>query len=128
MLSQRGYSYKSTKPILKKDIVRMCNLLGEIDYFKDICHFVPEPVYGGGIKFIFKNNEKFFKTVRLGIRRFPHMDENVMDDWKDSEDIVLDKFNRINTILKTFDGTPEFNNKEVNYIEDCLKEIGFIRL
>ena len=128
MLSQRGYSYKSTKPVLKKDIVRLCNLMGEIEYFKDISHFVPEPVYGGGIKFVFKDNEKFFKTVRLGIRRFPHMDENVMDLWKDSEDIVLDKFNRINTVLKTFDGAPEFNNKEVNYIESCLKELGFIRL
>ena len=122
MLSYRGYSYKSTRPILKKDIVKLCNLLGEIEYFKNICHFVPEPVYGGGIKFVFKSNEKFFKTVRLGIRRFPHMDENVMDDWKDSEDIVLDKFNRINTVLMSCGGVSDFTIKEVIISKIVLKK------
>jgi hypothetical protein len=128
MMNLKGYSYKSTKIVYKKDIVRLCELLGELDYFKDICRFAPEPVYGGGIKFVYKENGKMFKTVRLGIRHFPYMDENVMDKWKNSEDIVLDKFNRINTILKSYDGSPVFNNKEVIFFENCLKELGFIRL
>lgn len=126
--NMKGRPYKATKIIYKKDIVELCNLLSNSDYFKDICRFVPEPVYGGGIKFVYKENGKLFKTVRLGIRYFPFMDDNVMDNWKNSKDIVLEKDKRIKTSLKSFDGAPAFTIEEINVFETHLKEIGFVRI
>ena len=50
IINMKGRSYKAIKIIYKKDIIELCNLLSNSDYFKGICYFVPEPVYGGGTK------------------------------------------------------------------------------
>ena len=124
----KGRPYKATKIIYKKDIIELCNLLSNSDYFKDICHFVPEPVFGGGIRFKYKEKEKLYKTMRLGVSHFPFMDDNVMDNWKNSKDIVLQENEKIKTYLKSFDGAPAFTIEEINVFEMHLKEIGFVRV
>ena len=66
--------------------------------------------------------------MRLGISHFPFMDDNVMDNWKNSKDIVLQKNEKIKTFLKSFDGAPAFTIEELIIFEEYFQKIGFVRV
>ena len=64
---------------------------------------MPEAITEGGIQFIFQNNPKWYKTIRLCVwnqaGRWPWVNyKTVLEDWKNNnETIINDKQEILNT-------------------------------
>lgn len=105
----QGLTLKAEKNITKNDIITMCKLLnGKNEYF-NLCEFQPEPITEGGIVFKFKDgsNTKWYKSVRLGIRgKWPRIPNNVMTDWNENNEILIETNYKFTTFLKSFHGAP----------------------
>jgi len=126
-----------TRNITKGDMVNICNDL--TDKFDGKYQFEPEPICDG---FIYITNIDY-KSMRLSCFDNPYVSENVMEDWKDNNDIFVkkttdDKFkgrrktytneklgadgcNYYGTFLKAFDDAPAWTIGELLKIKEVLK-------
>ena len=131
-----GYDLFFTRNITKGDMVNICNDLTK--EFDNKYIFEPEPMRDG---FIYIKDIKY-KCMRLSCFRAPWVNENVMEEWKDNNDIFLkkttdDKFNGrrksyrdtrtgahgrnyYSTILKSFYDAPPWTIEELTKIKDVL--------
>jgi hypothetical protein len=130
-----GFYIESQKTITKNDIITMCELLNQQDFYKDICTFEPEAISEGGIVFKFINNTNdWYKTMRIFFInqndcRWYSVNNNVMNEWKNNDDIIAKKNNKkIRTFLKSFRNAPRFTQDELKIWEDCFNKIGFLRV
>lgn len=121
----KGFKLKTVFHITKGDLVRLCNLLNE--KYSGECQFEPEPICEGGVVFKFPNPD-WYKSLRLGIKNYPWVSENVMSEWADSAEILLWSMDEIDTYLKAFNGAPAFTIDELKVWEECFKEIGLVRI
>ena len=85
-----GYNIKAEKIIKKNDIITMCELLNQEEYYNNICTFEPEPITEGGIIFKFKNNTNdWYKTMRIYFTNYNGcewyvVENKVMNEWKNN--------------------------------------------
>ena len=132
MTYTQGLTFKTERVITKHDIVAMCEMLNKEEMYLDLCEFEPEAISEGGIKFIF-NDENWYKSVRLCVNsgttngKWYLVKNNVLDDWKGSEDIVFQDNTTFSTFLKSFHGAPLFTLDELKVWERCFNEIGVQR-
>jgi len=131
-----GYDLFFTRNITKGDMVNICNDLTNL--FNNIYVFEPEPIRDG---FIYIKNLKY-KSMRLSCFQAPWINENVMEEWKDNNDIFVkkttdDKFNgkrktysdtrigahgrnHYSTFLKAFYDAPPWTIDELTRIKEVL--------
>ena len=127
-----GFTLKSNKNITKRDIIKLCNLLNNTEEYKNISTFQPEGICGGGIVYKFTDNEqqKWYKSVRLNVTDsdacgvWPWISDDVMNEWNESNDIILDKNKKITIFLKSFYGAPVFTLEELTIFEKYFNQIG----
>ena len=122
-----GYSLKATTAITKNDIICLCSELNS--RYTNGTTFEPEPITEGGIKFIFKDNSSWYKSVRLRLcnkNKWPWITATVMNDWKDNTDILLHEQDKITLFLKSFHGAPVFTIEELQLWEECFNKIGLV--
>ena len=123
-----GYMLIAQTDIRKRDIILLCELLN--DEYENLCFFIPEAKSEGGIKYNFIN-EGLYTAVRLGLRNdkeWPWVNKDVMTEWKNNDDIILEKNKTISTFLKSFHGAPLFTLEELKLWEKCFNAIGLKRL
>ena len=109
----------------------MCNLLNSHEKYINICNFTPERITEGGIVYNYKDNNTFYKSVRLCLRnsgKWYHIKDNVMTEWGNSNDIILEENNKITIFLKSFHGAPLFTIDELKIWEDIFNLIGLKRI
>ena len=100
----KGLTLKTQNVITKNDIINMCELLNNNDKYINLCKFEPEPIPEGGIVFKFKDDIKWYKSVRLGVSYYPsngkwyEINNNVISEWNGNNDIIFDQ-NNIFTIF-----------------------------
>lgn len=130
-----GISFKSKRVITKKDIVKICNLLNDREEYKNVCNFKPEPITEGGIVYCFFKNDRRYKSVRFtcdGLdyhkKKWDWIDNNVMTEWVDSDDLVLQSNTKMDTFLKSFHNAPVFTIDELKIWEECFKEVGLLKV
>jgi len=131
-----GYDLFFTRNITKGDMVNICNELTE--KFDNKYIFEPEPICDG---FIYIKNEDY-KSMRLSCFDNPWIPQNVMEDWKDSKEIFVNKttddkfngkrktysstrigangYNHYGTFLKAFDKAPPWTIEELIKIKEVL--------
>jgi hypothetical protein len=126
MTYTQGLTFKTERVITKHDIVIMCEMLNKEEMYLDLCEFEPEAISEGGIKFNFKD-KTWYKSVRLYVGNWYFITNNVLDDWKGSEDIVFQENTTFSTFLKSFHGAPLFTLDELKVWERCFNEIGVQR-
>ncbi len=128
-----GYRLISKKDITKNDIIILCNMLNkEFENESPKIKFVPEPITEGGIQFIFEGNERWYKSIRLGIRdkrgKWPYIElSTVFDEWNQNNDVVINKKNEFQLFLKAFHGAPVFTVDELKIFEKCFEQIGLFK-
>lgn len=118
------------KVVTKKDIIKLCELLEE--YFSEnssgAYKFAPERISEGGI--VWEDwpgkKEGEYKSLRLGFRKWPSVTYEVKDQWKNSEDKLMDIGDHTRTSLRSSDGTPMWSSAELNIFKRGLDEIGMI--
>ena len=130
-----GLSFKCERVITKKDIIKICLLLNDREEYKNICNFKPEPITEGGIVYCFFKNDKRYKSVRFrcnGLdyhkKKWDCVDNNVMTEWDNSDDLVLEANTKMDTFLKSFHNAPVFTIDELKIWEECFKEVGLFRV
>ena len=112
----KGYDLFFTRDITKCDMINICNDLTE--KFDNKYIFEPEPITDG---FIYIKNLKY-KCMRLSCFRAPWVNENVMEEWKDNNDIFVKKTtdDKFNGKRKTYRDTRIGANGR-NHYSTCLK-------
>lgn len=159
-----GYYLIFTQDISKKDIVDICKELNK-SYMEELdeeAKFEPEPMTDGFIyRADFSDSKKLdkaewkYKSMRLNLglnsnNHIPSVPKNVMEVWKDSEDLFIPKTdyssdnygyqnrNKRNyqmssrnikrfgygSFLKAFYNAPKWSEKELNIIKDVLSAYG----
>lgn len=131
-----GFTLKAYKEITKNDMINMCKFLEDQYSHSCDCEFQPEPINEGGILYKFKNNLvddkllKPYKSVRLCVsgmwsqKSWPIVSKNYLSEWTGSNDIILDKNDKITLFLKSFYGAPVFTLEELKIWEECFNQIG----
>jgi len=132
-----GITLKTEKVITKSDIIEMCKLLNSKDEYNNLCEFKPEGITEGGIVFKFKDgiSSEWYKTVRLCVTfgddtkgKWYWVNNNVMEEWSESNDIVFYKNVKFTIFLKSFHGAPAFTLDELKIWEQCFNQIGIVRV
>ncbi len=126
------YNYRliSKINITKNDIIILCNMLDkEFEDESPKIKFVPEPKTEGGIQFLFEGKEKWYKSIRLGIKEksgnWPYIKlSTVFDEWNQNNDVVIYKNNEFQLFFKAFHGAPIFTENELKIFEKCFEKIG----
>jgi hypothetical protein len=124
-----GFKLKPTRAVVKGDIVRLCELLQQS--FGEGYNFEPEAILEGGI--VWKDwpgkSGEMYKTMRFSYNvSWPSVSDNVMEDWKNSEDVtnIINKPNNcgkyVRTFLKAFDDAPYWTRKELNMFANCIEQ------
>jgi len=117
----------SDKDITKHDIITLCRLLNNEEFYTNLCTFQPEGITEGGIVFKFSDGN-WYKTIRFRKRQdglgWPWVNTNVMTDWLDNNDIVININNTFSTFLKSFHGAPPFTIEELKIWGGCFNQIG----
>jgi hypothetical protein len=114
----RGFDIFITRDITKADMVNICNELTE--KFDNKYQFEPEPITDG---FLYIKNLKY-KCMRLSCSHAPWVNSNVMEEWKDNNDIFVKK-----TTDDNFKGRRKsyYDTKKgvygSNYYGTCLKSL-----
>ena len=137
-----GFDLFFTRNITKGDMVNICNDL--TDKFDGKYQFEPEPICDG---FIYIKNLDY-KSMRLYYFDNPYVSKNVMEDWKDNNDIFVKKTtdnkfkgrrknyingklypdgcNYYSTMLKAFDEAPAWTIDELLKIKEVLKNYNIL--
>lgn len=130
-----GFKIKSQKIITKNDIINICELLNQEEFYKNICTFEPEPISEGGIIFKFINSPiEWYKSMRIYFAKeysggdLGIVKKDVMNEWKNNNDIIMNEKNIIKTYLKSFRNAPRFTQDELKIWESCFNKVGFIRV
>lgn len=127
----QGISFKCNNCITKNDIITVCNLLNEQNEYLNLCEFQPEGTSKGGILFIYKDDNRWYKSVRFSNYtngKWYWIDKNVMTEWNNNSDIIFEKDTRFDTFLKSFYGAPLFTLEELKIFEYCFKQVGIIKV
>ncbi len=129
----RGYSLKAYKNITKQDFIELLNNLQK--RFNELYNttdysFSPEPITEGGIVF----NNLDYKTMRLYFtdknvsvvenNLYGWINENVKEEWKSNEDILIKLNSYLGTTLKSFHSAPQWTNNELVIFIECFYDIG----
>lgn len=126
MTYTRGFKLMAIKNITKNDIILLCNYLNT--NFEGI-DFKPEGITEGGIEYI-TNERRYYKSFRLclynNIGKWDWINKDVMTEWSNNEDIVLDKGKTIHPFLKAFYDAPSYTKEELEIWEIGLAKIGLI--
>ena len=132
-----GFTLKPTRDITKNDLYNICYDLNK--YFSTDYSFIPEPITEGGILFLKHpnkyNTNRAYKSMRFssqsGRIRWPCIDEdNVMNEWKDNNDIIFKKYMRndsntkIGTFLKAFCGADVWTLEELKIFNRVFEKHG----
>jgi hypothetical protein len=125
-----GYQLILSEPLTKKKLIQLCHELKRAfnDFYNSTkFSFEPEPITEGGI--VFSNySDPFYKTMRIS----PHnchglygwIPENVMEEWKENNDILQEPNTKLRTYLKSFHGAPLWTVEELKLFEMCFNKIG----
>jgi len=101
--------------------------------YKGICTFEPEPITEGGIVYRFNethltpDGKPWFKTVRIRYDEWHKVDSNVMTEWENDAEVLIDNATKVYTFLKSFRGAPVFTRKELKVWEEGFMDIGLER-
>ena len=120
-----GFKLKCLNDITKGEYIQLCDLLTT----RLGIQISPEQITEGGMRF---NGIEGYKCLRhqfcgpsrywQNIIEWPHINENVHDEWKDSSDILLPKNTRSHTCLKAFDGAPAWTLGELRIFKECFEQ------
>lgn len=112
-----GFDIFITRDITKGDMVNICNDLTE--KFDNKYQFEPEPITDG---FLYIKNLKY-KCMRLSCFHAPWVNRNVMEEWKDNNDIFVKKTtdDKFKGRRKNYGNTEKGNPNGYNYYSTCLK-------
>jgi hypothetical protein len=126
MTYTRAYQLKAIKDITKNDILLLCDYLNT--NFEGIT-FKPEGITEGGIVY-HTNIPRYYKSFRLDIRndvgKWPWIRDDVMDEWRSNNDIIIYKGKVIDPFLKAFYDAPSYTHQELEIWEIGLEQIGLI--
>ena len=126
MTYTNGPTLKTERDIYKGDIINLCEILN--NEYDGCCEFQPERISEGGILYNFKDGTTGYKSVRLYIKRWGRIKDDVMSTWFENTDMLLDANTEINIFLKSFDGAPNFTIDELQIWERCFNQIGLKRV
>jgi hypothetical protein len=106
----RGFTITSLNIIKKSDFYDLCKILSEEfnKYYNTTEYiFEPEPISEGGILFkqIPNMKNKMYKSMRIYISQYGnygYINDNILDEWKNNNDILCNKNVVIDTFLKSF--------------------------
>jgi len=132
-----GFILKSIKNISKKEFVLLChNLQYKFNnyYNTNEYSFSPECITEGGIVFNNFNNETKYKTMRMyftdekGWTRIKNLygfiNNDIKEEWKNDENILINNNVYIGTYLKSFRDAPKYTNNELKIFKECFENIG----
>ena len=129
-----GYEIKTTQDITKSHIVALCQLANTRFKDQDI-QLEPERISEGGILYKFNNPESHkYKSIRFHHGNTPSVEwpyiyqGDVMDEWSQSNDIIFRKGIKMDTFLKSFNGSPPFTIEELKIWEECFNHIGIVKI
>jgi hypothetical protein len=137
----RGPTFRSIRPITKGDMVRLCETLSEHPLYRGVCALQPEPITEGGMVFRFLREEQpgprrcavcktcsgpQYKSIRFRYGRFIPVPREVMEEWKDCEEVVYSSNQVMSTHLKSFHGAPPFTVEELLVLAEALCTIGLV--
>lgn len=120
-----GFTLKSKKKITKKEIILSCTYLNSQPCYQNVCTFELEGITEGCIIYKYNdenkngNRKEWYKSVRLRVKsgssqeKWYWVNENVMEDWKSSDDIIFEENKEITILLKSFHGAPLFTIEEL---------------
>ena len=132
-----GFTLKPTRDITKHDLYNICKDLN--NYFSTDYSFIPEPITEGGILFEKTpnkyNTNRAYKSMRFssgnGRIRWPLINrDNVMNEWKDNQDILFKKYMRnnrntkIRTFLKAFCGAECWTHEQLTIFNRVFEKHG----
>jgi hypothetical protein len=132
-----GFSFKTSIPITRKDYINLCLKISEKlnEYYgqaeENKILILPEAITEGGIYFSGKNYGeagcgKWYKSLRHVCHnlRWPYINNNVVDDWSASNEILFPANTTADTCLKSFKGAPIWKLDELKIIKSCFEEFG----
>ena len=128
------------RPIKKKDLVEMSLILttklNELYSNKYEVDVLIEDITEGGFEirrrgvggwYTQDNNTKMYKTIRLGLKppghfSFPMVPLNVVEEWKDDDEIVWKEGMILSTFLKAFYNAPKWTKRELDIFREVFYE------
>jgi hypothetical protein len=127
----RGFTITSLNIIKKSDFYDLCKILSEEfnKYYNTTEYiFEPEPISEGGILFkqIPNMKNKMYKSMRIYISQYGnygYINDNILDEWKNNNDILCNKNVVIDTFLKSFNDAPLWTIEELNIFKKCFEQI-----
>ena len=126
-----GFKFKVLKDFRKRDYINLCEDIslelslkhGELILVK------PEPITEGGLR-VYQGDG--YKSIRhrlnspfynKNILKWPHIGNNVVEVWKNSDKIIFPDNVESKTFLKSFD-SPLWTIDELKIVGDCMKNSG----
>lgn len=139
-----GYDLIAIRNISKRDFIKLLDLLKIKfnEFYNDTNYsFAPERISEGGIIFCnFLGQDPGlspYKTMRLykyfvtsgkeSLYDEEWIDDNTIENWRENDEILINRHQELGTFLKSFNGAPIWTIKELNIFEECFNEIGIIR-
>lgn len=128
-----GYRLKANKIICKKDFHNLCNdLTKEFNEFykTNVYGFKPEAITEGGIVFtnFYDQQKTGYKSMRLHtitkVGTYGMITDNVMEEWKNNEEILCKEGCILGTSLKSLGGASVWTYDELKIFEKCFNKIG----
>jgi len=121
-----GPEFRTVKDITRDDIMTLCDNLNNEIYFKNEIVFKPEAITEGGIRYFYKNNENFYKTIRLRgeYNNWPYIKDHSFKDWINNDEVIYGNDTMVRTYLKAFDFAPEFTDEEMGVLLFHFYKIG----
>jgi hypothetical protein len=112
-----GSTFVANRNITKADIVTLCNRLSTDEY-----KIHPEAICEGGLVYKFLTFDTY-KSIRLCLPYWPQINWNVMNEWRNNDDVVIPVDTRFTLFLKS-QRAPAFTPLEIHHIEAGLTSIG----
>jgi hypothetical protein len=129
---KNGISVRAETAMTKHDMVALCHALEQ--RFGEGNKFKPDAIGGGFINWIewpgMTDSSSGYKCMRLSSNdSWPWVEADAMTKWADNkEDVIVKMGKTYHTFLKALDAAPAWTEDELNVVEKCLVEFGFVNV
>jgi hypothetical protein len=109
------------------DFVKVCRALEARPEFAGI-KFTPERITEGGLYFNFADKPPgWYKTVRFHNIIWSWIDEDAIEKWEHSDQVLIAKGYVIETTLKAMGGAPAFSKEELAALGEVFNQHGLVK-